>query len=71
MIVIIGDSVMRSMYKDLVILLRTGAMLTQSDLRKKGEESFMGDELIEGGMLDNMHNGKNYREVSFFGLHIF
>ena len=29
----------------------------------QGERSFMHDELLEGGCLGEMHNGKHYREV--------
>lgn len=29
----------------------------------KGEKSFLGDQLIEGGVMGQMTNGKNYREV--------
>ncbi|XP_076103356.1 PC-esterase domain-containing protein 1A-like [Mytilus galloprovincialis] len=62
-IVIIGDSIQRGIYKDLVLLLQKNKYLRETDLRKKGEFSFIGDQLIEGGQKGVMTNGKNYREI--------
>ncbi|XP_071828620.1 PC-esterase domain-containing protein 1B-like [Apostichopus japonicus] len=62
-VVIIGDSVHRGIYKDLVCLLQGNEFLSRKDLKAKGEETFMNDRLIEGGMKGVMTNGINYREV--------
>lgn len=62
-IVVIGDSIQRGTYKDLVLLLQKNKYLTEADLKKKGEFSFNGDQLIEGGQKGEMHNGKSYREI--------
>lgn len=42
-ILLIGDSNMRATYKDLICLLTEGTLLSTADLKKKGEDSFMGD----------------------------
>ncbi|TFJ95881.1 desmin [Platysternon megacephalum] len=62
-VVIVGDSVQRSVYKDLVLLLQKDALLSQSQLKAKGELSFENDRLVEGGMRGEMTNGTSYREV--------
>ncbi|XP_064615706.1 uncharacterized protein LOC135479733 [Liolophura sinensis] len=62
-VVFIGSSVMRSMYKDFVKLLQKNVWLSDFELRKKGENSFQGDELLAGGIKMNMSNGIQYREV--------
>ncbi|XP_048827539.1 PC-esterase domain-containing protein 1A isoform X2 [Brienomyrus brachyistius] len=62
-VVVLGDSIQRSVYKDLVLLLQKDAYLSQSQLRNKGEMSFEQDALVEGGQLETMHNGTGYREV--------
>ncbi|XP_038071046.1 PC-esterase domain-containing protein 1A-like [Patiria miniata] len=62
-VVIIGDSIQRSIYKDLVSLLQTNTYLSENHLKRKGELSFMDDVLIEGGKKEEMNNGINYREV--------
>ncbi|BFZ01135.1 hypothetical protein BsWGS_04175 [Bradybaena similaris] len=62
-VVIIGDSNQRCIYKDIVLLLQTDRYLTEKELRTKGERSFMQDELVEGGSMEKMSNGINYREV--------
>ncbi|XP_014596449.3 PC-esterase domain-containing protein 1B isoform X1 [Equus caballus] len=65
-VVILGDSVHRAVYKDLVLLLQKDCLLTPSQLKAKGEESFEQDILLEGGQLGPMHNGIEYREVRQF-----
>ncbi|XP_007516317.2 PC-esterase domain-containing protein 1B [Erinaceus europaeus] len=65
-VVIMGDSVQRSVYKDLVLLLQKDCLLTLSQLKGKGELSFEQDELLEGGQLCAMHSGINYQEVRQF-----
>ncbi|KAL4232239.1 PC-esterase domain-containing protein [Mactra antiquata] len=62
-IVIVGDSIQRAVYKDIVMLLQRNKYLTERDLRSKGEMTFHGDELIEGGQYGEMTNGVRYREV--------
>ncbi|KAH0615722.1 hypothetical protein JD844_026075, partial [Phrynosoma platyrhinos] len=56
-------AVQRSVYKDLVQLLQTDSLLTSSQMKAKGELRFENDHLIEGGVLEGLHNGTNYREV--------
>ncbi|KAL2776513.1 PC-esterase domain-containing protein 1B, partial [Daubentonia madagascariensis] len=65
-VVILGDSVQRSVYKDLVLLLQKDCLLTPSQLKAKGELSFEQDTLMEGGQLGQLHNGTCYREVRQF-----
>nr|XP_055056069.1 PC-esterase domain-containing protein 1A isoform X1 [Misgurnus anguillicaudatus]XP_055056078.1 PC-esterase domain-containing protein 1A isoform X1 [Misgurnus anguillicaudatus]XP_055056086.1 PC-esterase domain-containing protein 1A isoform X1 [Misgurnus anguillicaudatus] len=62
-VVILGDSIQRSVYKDLVLILQKDAYLSSSQLRSKGEFSFEKDTLVEGGRLASMNNGTAYREV--------
>lgn len=62
-VVVLGDSIQRSVYKDLVLLLQKEKYLTTSQLRSKGEMSFEMDCLVEGGCLSSLHNGTEYREV--------
>ncbi|KAM9836567.1 PC-esterase domain-containing protein 1A [Aulostomus maculatus] len=62
-IVVVGDSIQRSVYKDLVLLLQKEKYLSFKQLKSKGEMSFEQDCLIEGGCLNRMHNGTEYREV--------
>ena len=68
-VVVIGDSIQRSVYKDLVCLWTQSdsRYLFQKELRAKGELSFLGDKLLHGGKLDGkMVNGIGYREVREF-----
>ncbi|XP_042256792.1 PC-esterase domain-containing protein 1B-like isoform X2 [Thunnus maccoyii] len=62
-VVVLGGSVQRSMYKDLVLLLQRDQYLTLPQLKSKGELSFERDSLVEGGRLGPMTNGTEYREV--------
>uniref|UniRef100_A0A8C3B2Y5 Family with sequence similarity 113 n=1 Tax=Cyclopterus lumpus TaxID=8103 RepID=A0A8C3B2Y5_CYCLU len=62
-VVVLGGSVQRSMYKDLVLLLQRDQYLTVPQLKSKGEFSFEQDVLVEGGQLGPMTNGTEYREV--------
>nr|CAB3264697.1 PC-esterase domain-containing protein 1A [Phallusia mammillata] len=59
-VVFIGDSVQRSAYKDLVVLLKENRFIRDGELKKKGENSFNGDRLVERSELTN---GVSYREV--------
>ncbi|XP_034858699.1 PC-esterase domain-containing protein 1B [Mirounga leonina] len=65
-VVILGDSVQRAVYKDLVLLLQKDCLLTTTQLKAKGEETFEKDELVDGGQMGPMHNGIQYREVRQF-----
>nr|XP_055174501.1 PC-esterase domain-containing protein 1B [Nyctereutes procyonoides] len=65
-VVILGDSVQRAVYKDLVLLLQKDCLLTTNQLKAKGEETFEKDELVDGGQMGPMHNGVQYREVRQF-----
>lgn len=68
-VVVIGDSIQRSVYKDLVCLWTQddSRYLRQRELRAKGELSFLGDKLLSGGKLEGkMVNGVGYREVREF-----
>ncbi|XP_063781479.1 PC-esterase domain-containing protein 1A-like isoform X7 [Pseudophryne corroboree] len=71
-VVIMGDSIQRSVYKDLVKLLQTDQYLSEKQLKKKGEFSFENDTLVEGGLLNEMHNGTTFREVRQYrtGFHL-
>ncbi|KAM3589919.1 uncharacterized protein V6R79_000022 [Siganus canaliculatus] len=65
-VVVLGDSIQRSVYKDLVLLLQKERFLSQNQLKSKGEMSFEQDCLVEGGCLREMNNGTDYREVRQF-----
>lgn len=65
-VVILGDSIQRAVYKDLVLLLQKDCLLSSSQLKSKGELSFEHDVLLEGGRWGRMHNGTHYREVRQF-----
>ncbi|XP_059258952.1 PC-esterase domain-containing protein 1B [Mustela nigripes] len=65
-VVILGDSVQRAVYKDLVLLLQKDCLLTTTQLKAKGEETFEKDKLVDGGQMGPMHNGIQYREVRQF-----
>ena len=63
-VVIFGDSIQRGVYRDLVCILQQNVYLTPKNLKGKGERSFMGDELLEGGCLGDRHNNRHYRCVT-------
>ncbi|XP_062305365.1 PC-esterase domain-containing protein 1A-like isoform X2 [Osmerus eperlanus] len=62
-VVVLGDSIQRAVYKDLVLLLQKDRYLSQSQLKTKGELVFEHDCLVEGGRTGLMTNGTEYREV--------
>ncbi|XP_001641165.2 uncharacterized protein LOC5521374 isoform X2 [Nematostella vectensis] len=69
LVVVIGDSIQRCIYKDLVALLtpeKHGGYLSSKELKTKGEPEFLQDKLLEGGQMGEMRNGINYREVRIF-----
>ncbi|XP_073928413.1 PC-esterase domain-containing protein 1B-like [Castor canadensis] len=65
-VVVLGDSIQRAVYKDLVLLLQKDCLLSPRQLKSKGELSFERDVLLEGGRWGRMHNGTHYREVRQF-----
>ncbi|XP_057602484.1 PC-esterase domain-containing protein 1B-like [Hippopotamus amphibius kiboko] len=65
-VVVLGDSVQRAVYKDLVLLLQKDCLLSSSQLKAQGELSFELDVLLEGGRRERLHNGTDYREVRQF-----
>uniref|UniRef100_A0A3Q1EAH3 Family with sequence similarity 113 n=1 Tax=Acanthochromis polyacanthus TaxID=80966 RepID=A0A3Q1EAH3_9TELE len=65
-ILVLGDSIQRSVYKDLVLLLQKDRFISAKQLKTKGEMSFENDSLVEGGCQSQMHNGSNYREIRQF-----
>ena len=65
-VVVIGSSVQRSVYKDLVVLMQGDRYITEPELRKKGELTFMNDELLYGGVKGEKTNSKNYHECRSF-----
>ncbi|ELT87625.1 hypothetical protein CAPTEDRAFT_53584, partial [Capitella teleta] len=62
-VVIIGDSIQRAVYKDLIAFLQKDEFVEERELKLKGERSHRGDILLEGGQLAEMNNRKTYREV--------
>uniref|UniRef100_A0A4W5N4Y0 Family with sequence similarity 113 n=1 Tax=Hucho hucho TaxID=62062 RepID=A0A4W5N4Y0_9TELE len=65
-VVVLGDSIQRAVYKDIVLLLQKDKYLSLAQLKTKGEMSFEQDILVEGGRLGQMTNGTEYREVRQF-----
>ncbi|XP_076026878.1 PC-esterase domain-containing protein 1A [Genypterus blacodes] len=65
-VVVLGDSIQRSVYKDLVLLLQKDTYLSVKQLKSKGELRFEQDCLFEGGSLGQMHNGTQYKEARQF-----
>uniref|UniRef100_T1J0Z6 SGNH domain-containing protein n=1 Tax=Strigamia maritima TaxID=126957 RepID=T1J0Z6_STRMM len=66
-VVIIGDSNMRGMYKDIVCLLNKNELLPESALKAKMEPSFMNDKLVHKSALNN---GRDFREERQFHDHL-
>lgn len=58
-VLLLGDSVQRSVYKDLVVLCHDNRFMAQNELRQKGEESFLNDNLL---FRSELTNGTHYRE---------
>lgn len=65
-VVVLGDSVQRAVYKDLVLLLQKDRLLSSSQLKAQGELSFEQDVLLEGSRRGRTHSGAHYREVRQF-----
>ncbi|KAM6216316.1 PC-esterase domain-containing protein 1B [Rhynchocyon petersi] len=69
-VVVMGDSIQRAVYKDLVLMLQKDRLLTDQELRERGEISFEHDELLLGGQKTLMNNSIHFREVrQFFSGH--
>lgn len=68
-VIVLGDSIHRSIYKDLVCLFKdqkqqNSRYLFDFELRAKGEKSFLGDCCLVKS--ENVSNGTDYREVREF-----
>ena len=59
-VLIMGDSVQRGMYKDLVALLNDGSFMTSEEKRAKGEDSYRNDVLLN---ISALSNNTNFTEV--------
>ncbi|CBY08399.1 unnamed protein product [Oikopleura dioica] len=59
-ILIIGDSVQRCVYKDLIALLEDGCLMTESEKRSKMEHCYRGDRVVA---CTQAHNGTNFCQV--------
>ncbi|CAF0870711.1 unnamed protein product [Adineta ricciae] len=62
-ILILGDSVVRGLYKDLIKFYNSNDLISEDELRIKGENRFSGDRLISGGIQKGLTNGIDYEEV--------
>ena len=60
-VLFLGDSIMRNIYKDFVFLLQENNIAPKKTLVQKGEDSFMGDRLIN--MSGQGSKGRDYRET--------
>ncbi|KAL1461728.1 hypothetical protein WDU94_013600 [Cyamophila willieti] len=58
-ILILGDSNMRALYKDMVWLINKGTLVTAEAIRAKGEISYLGDRRL---VFDSLTKGRNYVE---------
>ena len=63
---VIGDSIQRSVYKDLVCLLQSNRYLSKNELRKRGEMNFLGDDLAYGGKKEKQNDSVVYRECRIY-----
>lgn len=59
-ILIIGDSVQRCVYKDLIALLEDGCLMTENEKRSKMESCYRGDRVVA---CTKAHNGTNFCQV--------
>ncbi|XP_075253771.1 uncharacterized protein LOC142345559 isoform X2 [Convolutriloba macropyga] len=62
-VVIMGCSVQRDLYKDLVLLLQEERYLSKYENRVKGSRTVVNDNLLKGGILEELKNDPSYREV--------
>ncbi|CAF3314237.1 unnamed protein product [Rotaria socialis] len=71
-VVFMGDSNMRSIYKDFILLLQDDKLMSDSDRKAGGnKESICGDILLEGGIYKNLASGIEYEEKRVFLANIF
>ncbi|CAF0959080.1 unnamed protein product [Adineta ricciae] len=71
-VVFMGDSNMRSIYKDFILLLQEDKELIDSDRKAGGnKESICGDTLLEGGVYKSLGSGIEYEEKRVFLANIF
>jgi len=67
-----GDSNMRSIYKDLIYLIQEDKLMNDSDRKAGGnKESICGDLLLEGGIYKSLASGIDYEEKRVFLSNIF
>lgn len=62
-ILLMGDSVQRGMYKDLVALLHDGHLMGEAEKRAKGEDSYRTDKCLN---ISELTNNTNFTEVREF-----
>ncbi|XP_049864693.1 PC-esterase domain-containing protein 1A-like isoform X2 [Schistocerca gregaria] len=65
-ILMLGDSNMRALYKDLIWLLETNTLIESHQLRTKMEKSFLGDKRTAG---DKLHKARNFTETRVYENH--
>ncbi|KAI4544406.1 hypothetical protein MG293_004672 [Ovis ammon polii] len=65
-VVIVGDSVQRAVYEDLVLPLQKDCLPSSSQLKTKGELSFEHHTLLEGCRQEGLHCCTRYREMRPF-----
>ncbi|CAF1087045.1 unnamed protein product [Rotaria sp. Silwood1] len=71
-VIFMGDSNMRSIYKDFILLLQKNDPINDSDRKAGGnKESICGDILLEGGIYKNLASGIEYEEKRVFMANIF
>jgi len=59
----LGDSNMRGVYKDFVACFQGKSLVTEREMKLKGEKSFRGDKLLK---LSNVGFGVNFEEVRMY-----
>ncbi|CAF0773201.1 unnamed protein product [Didymodactylos carnosus] len=69
-VIFAGDSCMRTIYKDMVLLLQgTDRLLTEQELKAKSKRSICNDHLLEGGIYSSSTLGNNstyYEKRAYF-----
>uniref|UniRef100_A0A8D8RBV7 PC-esterase domain-containing protein 1A n=1 Tax=Cacopsylla melanoneura TaxID=428564 RepID=A0A8D8RBV7_9HEMI len=61
-ILILGDSNMRALYKDLVWLINQGSLVNAEAIRAKGERSYLGDKLLGSHVMTRARHYVEHRE---------
>ncbi|XP_063720608.1 PC-esterase domain-containing protein 1B-like [Symsagittifera roscoffensis] len=62
-VIIMGCSVQRDLYKDIVLLLQEQRYLTKQENKVKGPKTVVNDILLDGGIFEELKNDPLYREV--------